>query len=163
MSFLAVKEKGSYESYEMTYGNTVEQLLQYHICTLPPENVWIDLNNNDITKSIEKLEYMQQNIEPNNDNGDNKNIKSYTKNTIVYSFRSPLPDGEKVIDKFLNEAFDFYVKKMKDTQDFSRYLYMLIKTPTITASEGEGGNSSETNVRVYKRYKLSDEKVKKKK
>ena len=45
MSFMAVKEKGTYDddNYEMQYGNNVEQLMQYTVCTLPPHDKWIDL------------------------------------------------------------------------------------------------------------------------
>jgi DNA polymerase III delta prime subunit len=45
---------------------------------------------------------------------------------------------------------------MKSLADHSRYLYMLVKTPAASSSEGEGGESAPS--RVYKRYKLSDDK-----
>ena len=45
LSFMAIKETGSYDSnnYEVTYGSNVDQLLQYSVCTLPPNNTWIEL------------------------------------------------------------------------------------------------------------------------
>lgn len=49
---------------------------------------------------------------------------------------------------------------MKSLQDHSRYLYMLVKSPPASSSnEDGGGGNDDASTRVYKRYKLSDEKV----
>lgn len=49
---------------------------------------------------------------------------------------------------------------MKSLQDHSRYLYMLVKSPPASSSnEDGGGGDGDASTRVYKRYKLSDEKV----
>ena len=49
---------------------------------------------------------------------------------------------------------------MKSLQDHSRYLYMLVKSPPTTSSnEDGGGGNDDAATRVYKRYKLSEEKV----
>jgi len=50
----------------------------------------------------------------------------------------------------------WYLEKIKSTQDSSRYLYMLVKSPPSTSSGDDNGESAPA--RVYKRYKLSDEK-----
>ena len=110
------------------------------------------------------LEYMQETIEPNsegNKEGGGGGGSGVLKTTIRFTFRSKNPDGDRVIDQFIQEAFDFYLKKMKDTKDFSRYLYMLVKTPSSSSGSGDDNNGDQSGaaVRVYKRYKLSDEKV----
>lgn len=149
VSYMAVKEKSSYEDYERTYGSNVEQLLQYSICTLPPSDTWIELKDG--------LEFMQQTVEPGEEDKEGKKMTQHQKTTIVFTFRSLNPGGEQVIDAFLKEANEFYMEKIKATQDFSRYLYMLVKNAPSSNSEGE--ESSDASVRVYKRYKLSNEKT----
>jgi hypothetical protein len=90
LSFMAVKEKASrdQESYEMVYGSSAEQLLQYSVCTLPPNGMWIDLRPG--------LSFLQELLEPNQE-GENK----IQKTTIKFSFRGDNPDGEKKIDQFI--------------------------------------------------------------
>ena len=62
-----------------------------------------------------------------------------------------------MIDAFIQEAFNWYVDRVRANQDDGRYLYMLVKTPAAaTSSEDPEGNN--TPNRVYKRYRLSDEK-----
>jgi hypothetical protein len=48
---------------------------------------------------------------------------------------------------------------MKALQDHSRYLYMLVKSPPASSSGEDGGGGDDAPTRVYKRYKLSEEKV----
>ena len=144
LSFMAVKEKGTRnDSWEMEYGSTVEQLEQYQVSTLPQFGAWIVLR--------EGLRFRQLLIEPNSE-GEEK-IK---KTTIRFEFEGLNPDGTKLIDTFIDDAFTGYKLKMKSLADHSRYLYMLVKTPAITSGEGEGGESAPS--RVYKRYQLSDDK-----
>lgn len=147
ISFMAVKEKATRdnESYQMVYGGTVEQLQLYSISTLPQNNVWIELKPG--------LHFRQQTIEPNQE-GENK----ITKNTIRFEFKGDNPDGQKKVDSFIQDAFDWYVERMKAMQDHSRYLYMLVKSPPAVSSNEDGGGGDDAQTRVYKRYKLSDEK-----
>ena len=150
LSFMAVKEKSSYEDYEHKYGSNLEQLLQYSICTLPPSEMWIKLR--------EGLEFMQQTVEPGDEDKDGKKTTQHLKTTIVFTFRSPNPGGEKIIDEFLKDANEFYMEKIKATQDFSRYLYMLVRN-SKSSSGDDDSSSDDSNARVYKRYRLSDEKT----
>jgi hypothetical protein len=148
LSFMAVKEKGTrnQDSWEMEYGSTVEQLEQYNVSTLPQYGTWIKLRP--------RLRFRQTLIEPNSE-GEEK-IK---KTTIRYDFEGENPGGDKVIDEFIDEAFTSYKEKMKALADHSRYLYMLVKSPLSSSSSNEGGEGGEgAPTRVYKRYKLSDEK-----
>jgi SpoVK/Ycf46/Vps4 family AAA+-type ATPase len=150
LSFMAVQEKGSVgEDYEMEYGSTVEQLEQYRVSTLPQDNEWIDIRKG--------LRFCQSVLEPDSDEG-GKSEGKIKKTTIRFEFEGENPGGSKLIDDFVDEAFQNYKNKMKALADHGRYLYICVKTPdsTSTSSEGEGGESAPS--RVYKRYKLSDEK-----
>lgn len=148
LSFMAVKEKGQRnEEYEMEYGSTVEQLEQYKVATLPQHGAWIDV--------AKGLRFRQTLIEPNEEGQDK--IK---KTTIRFEFEGVNPGGAERIDKFIDEAFVAYKNKMKALADHSRYLYMLVKSPSqSSSSKDEGGDDGDgASSRVYKRYKLSDEK-----
>jgi len=146
VSLMAVKEKGTFndDSWEMEYGNTAEQLQGYSVNTLPPEEVWIELRPG--------LKFMQS-IEE--EEGDSK--KKVTKLEIIYTFKASGKDAEKRIDDFIQEAYDWYLARMRATEDKGRYLYVLVRTPPAPSSGGEG-EGDKTPSRVYKRYKLSDAK-----
>ena len=148
LSFMAVKEKGTrnQDSWEMEYGSTVEQLEQYQVSTLPQYGAWIKLDK--------ALRFRQTIIEPNSE-GEEK-IK---KTTIRYDFEGENPGGAQIIDDFIDKAFVEYKDKMKALADHSRYLYMLVKSPLSSSSSNEGGEGGDgAPTRVYKRYKLSEEK-----
>lgn len=94
---MAVKEQGKRDdnTYEMVYGNSADQLLMYSICTLPPTDVWIDLRPG--------LTFMQQILEPNQE-GENK----ISKTTIKFQFRGDNPNGEEIINKFIQVIHHSY-------------------------------------------------------
>ena len=91
LSFMAAKEKAQRDTdtWEVQYGSTAEQLEQYAINTLPPNDVWVDLRTN--------LSFRQSNKE---DESDGKEAK-VNKNVIRFEFRSQGKDGEKIIDEFI--------------------------------------------------------------
>lgn len=152
VSLMAVQEKGKRDedSWEMVYGSTAEQLKQYSVNILPPMDTWVTLKP--------YLEFMQSNgEEEESKGGGEKNTNpGPKKQTTLFSFKTDRAHGEKYIDDFIKEAFNWYVEKVSSQQDFSRYLYMLVKSPPAANSEG---NNDEAPSRLYKRYKLSDEKT----
>jgi len=153
LSFVAIKESGhrDNDTYEMVYGSSADQLKQYSIISLPPNDVYVELEPG--------LSYMQ--VFHDGSEEDREGKKNVVKNSIVFHFKASNPDGEKKIDAFIQKAFDAYVKKVEATQDFSRYLYVMVKSPTSSSNseEGGGGGDDSSQSRVYKRYKLSDEKT----
>ncbi|CAM9104163.1 unnamed protein product, partial [Ectocarpus fasciculatus] len=152
VSLMAVSEKAKRDdnTYEMVYGSTADQLSCYSVNIIPPNGHWVTLREN--------LEFMQNSDEE--DAGGNKEGKSDgpRKNVTTYHFKTPKKCGEKMIEDFIQEAFDWYVAKVKANQDHGRYLYMLIKNPS-SSSSAEKEEGSDSGARVYKRYKLSGEKT----
>jgi chaperone BCS1 len=150
VSLMAVSEKGKRDddSYEMVYGSTADQLGAYNVNIVPPSGTWVTLREN--------LEFMQNNEEENNEGKEGKS-DGPRKNVTTYHFKTPIKFGEKVIEGFIQEAFDWYVAKVKSNQDHGRYLYMLLKNVAPSSAEKEEG--SDSGSRIYKRYRLSGEKT----
>jgi len=69
LSFMAAKEKAQRDTdtWEVQYGSTAEQLEQYAINTLPPNDVWVDLRTN--------LSFRQSNKEDESDGKEARLIK----------------------------------------------------------------------------------------
>lgn len=151
VSLMAVSEKAKRDdnTYEMVYGSTADQLSCYSVNIVPPNGTWVKLRDN--------LDFMQNMDEE--DGGGNKEGKSDgpRKNVTTYHFKCPKQCGEKLIEDFIQEAFDWYVAKVKANQDHGRYLYMLVKNNTSSVSNDK--ENEESGARVYKRYKLSGEKT----
>jgi hypothetical protein len=116
VSLMAVTEKGNLDqnTYEMVYGSTADQLKQYDINVLPPSNTWIELRP-DLMFMISTSEE-GDNEEGNRGNSNN----SMRKNVTTYHFKVPQRCGEAVIDVFLKEAFDWYVERVRASQDNGR-------------------------------------------
>ena len=89
LSLMAVKEKSTYNEdiWEKEYGTTADQLEQYSVNTLPPDDVWIDLRPN--------LKFKQY---TEDDDDGKKKEKNIIKATTYFKFRSSGPDAEKTID-----------------------------------------------------------------
>jgi chaperone BCS1 len=83
---------------------------------------------------------------------------------VHYYFRAKNPDGDRVIDDFLQECIDWYIKDLDSMNDNNRYLYVLQNKNTSDSSPGRGPGRrdddqlNESNFR-YKRYKLGDYKT----
>lgn len=150
VSLMAISEKAKRdeETYDVVYGSTADQLSCYSVNIVPPNGRWVKLR--------EHLEFMQSLDEEENDKKDGKS-EGPRKNVTTYNFRTPKKCGEKIIEDFIQEAFDWYVAKVKANQDHGRYLYMLIKHSTTSASNDKENDDS--GARIYKRYKLSGEKT----
>ena len=154
LSFMAVQEKGTLnDDYEMEYGTTTDQLERYHVSTLPKDDEWITIRKG--------LRFQQTIVEPENNGGggSSPSEEKIKKTTIRFEFEGENPGGAELIDNFITEAFTAYIDKMKALADHSRYLYMLVKSPLLSSSSNEGGEGGDgAPTRVYKRYKLSEEK-----
>lgn len=146
-SLMAVKEKAGFDEnrWEPTYGSTAEQLKQYDILSLPPQAAWVELRPG--------LMFQQTTTE---DQADDK--KQTSKKVVTMEFRATGSDGNKTIDDFVNEAYDWYMKKIEATEDKSRYMYVMTHKATSSSNDDDGGNSNDGE-RKYKRYKLSDAKT----
>jgi hypothetical protein len=102
LSFMAVKENSTFndDTYEKEYGSTVDQLKQYSINTLPPEDTWIDL--------IPGLQF-RLSIEDDADSKKGKKENFITKVETFYDFKSKGPNAEKIIDDFIQVEKNIYV------------------------------------------------------
>lgn len=150
VSLMAISEKGKRDedTWEMVYGSTADQLSAYSINIIPPSGRWITLREN--------LEFMQELDEENPENNKEGQAQGPRKNITRYHFRVLKKHGEELIENFIQEAFDWYVQKVKDNQDHGRYLYMLVKASSSGNKEEEGEDSG---ARHYKRYRLAGEKT----
>jgi len=118
------------------------QLSKYKLTLDPPVNQWIDLQDG--------LQFMQKQNEEE-EGGEQSKTK---KKTVTYMLKST--KGEALVDKYIDEVYEWYLKELRKLQDHSRYLYEM-QVKSGDSGGGEGAPPSDGN-RQYKRYKLSDEK-----
>ncbi len=146
VSLLAAKEKGKRDqcTWEMKFGDTAEQLKAYNVCTVPPKDEWV---------TVDKDVQFKEAIFTDEEGGENNKVNK--KNT-VFMFQTTADNGGKIIDSFINKAFDWYTEQVAKTVDHARYMYMLVQDPPLSSSENESSNS---DAKKYKRYKLSDRKT----
>lgn len=151
LNLVALREKGhrDNDTWQMSYGTTADQLKAYRVTTAPQENQWVE-----IEPGLFFMRGMDVNNEEDKDKGgEGKSQREFSKERICFHFRTKLPNGEEVINEWINMAFQWYVTEMEKLQDNSRYMYVL--SPDATTNS-EDGNKDE---RKYKRYKLSEEKT----
>eukprot|EP00746_Dinoflagellata_sp_MGD_P006538 gnl/MRDRNA2_/MRDRNA2_112815_c0_seq1.p1 gnl/MRDRNA2_/MRDRNA2_112815_c0~~gnl/MRDRNA2_/MRDRNA2_112815_c0_seq1.p1 ORF type:complete len:628 (-),score=152.38 gnl/MRDRNA2_/MRDRNA2_112815_c0_seq1:483-2366(-) len=113
----------------------------YRITRNAPDNQWTQ---------IEPGLMYWKGINEDEEGGEKKSVK--TKTTTV----KLMAKTEERVDKFVNEAYDWYLEELKKMQDNSRYMYEMVAGAS-TKKEGEG--DGDTAARQYRRYKLSDEKT----
>ena len=129
--------------------------LELHV--VPPLDRWIPIR-------LDLKFYQNEEI---NNRGTERDATLYKK--IIYKFQAR---NAKVIDDFMKECVDWYLEKLKDLRDDSRYLYVSGNTGCSNGRSGggdskgkggkpgnedEGGENNSTPL-VYKRYKLADDK-----
>ncbi|CEM31946.1 unnamed protein product [Vitrella brassicaformis CCMP3155] len=76
--------------------------------------------------------------------------------TFVYELMCTKEAGDKIIDEFINEAYDWYeARRLKEAQrDKSRYFFSVIKYPTIDERK-----NSTAGLPTFKKYLLSEAKT----
>jgi chaperone BCS1 len=115
------------------------KLKKYRLNRKPPQHVWTKLGDG-IELRIEEVE---------RDKGEKA---EKTQITNLYKFRSKTKGS---VDKFIDEAYQWYLKELRSLEDSSRYLYEMQTNGDSKSDEGNSSNGS----RHYKRYQLSDEKT----
>jgi hypothetical protein len=139
------KEKYTGRSWNRKYGSTADDLAQYRIATSVPKNKWIEVQDGLFFRKIV-------------DEEQNEEEEAQPKTTVDFEFKSSRPDGKKLINAFLADAFEWYRKEVEKQTDKARYMYVMQRAPGVGESnddEDEGGSGS---ARKYKRYKLTDDK-----
>ena len=129
------------------YGQSIVSLLkQYKLVKNPPEMQWHRLGVFGDKKNDESLVEMTKTSNNSSDSDKEKNA-SKTTQSVTYTFRSL--DGS-AIDAFLDTAYEWYIKQLKQKEDISRYYYDL---------ESKSGDSNQPSTRYYRRFRLSDDKT----
>eukprot|EP00615_Pteridomonas_danica_P006134 CAMPEP_0114336614 /NCGR_PEP_ID=MMETSP0101-20121206/5830_1 /TAXON_ID=38822 ORGANISM="Pteridomonas danica, Strain PT" /NCGR_SAMPLE_ID=MMETSP0101 /ASSEMBLY_ACC=CAM_ASM_000211 /LENGTH=713 /DNA_ID=CAMNT_0001468607 /DNA_START=133 /DNA_END=2274 /DNA_ORIENTATION=- len=108
------------------------KLKKYRLNRRTPQSVWTDIGNG-IYLRVEEVE---------RDKGEKA---EKTQITNLYKFKSKTKGS---VDKFIDEAYQWYLAELRKLEDSSRYLYEM----QTSGEKEDGGN------RHYKRYQLSDEK-----
>jgi len=149
VALMAVKEKGQRdtESWEMKYGDTSDQLKAYSVSNMPCDNEFVE-----ISPGIEFMRKVNENAEGEKDS-------QVKKKAIEFVFRTQMANGEKIIDAWIENAFQWYIDEVAKTAEKGRYMYNLISGKEATSAEGEAAAASADTKRIYKRYKLSDHKT----
>jgi len=75
-----------------------------------------------------------------------------TVSMMRYRFRSR---SSQAIDSFVNEAYQWYLGELRKLEDNSRYLYEM----QVRGGSSSSGDRESAGQRIYKRYKLSDDKT----
>ena len=119
------------------------KLKRFKVARKPPKNRWTAITS---PKVHGKVELMVS--ESEHDKGEKAE-----KTTIinVYKLRSR---QKGAIDAFVDECYAWYITELKKQEDNSRYLYEMQLNP----GKSSGGDDDSSASRVFKRYKLSDEK-----
>ena len=158
------KEKSSGRwSWNKSYGNTSEQLEQYVVTIAAADNEWVEVE--DGVSFCCSIKHDDEKEEQNRDGGGTGGKgggEGGAKFTTDFIFRSSRSDGKARINKFLQDAFEWYVKQVEAQTDGSRYLYMM----QVAGADGGGGDGEDEDDEdgggegpKYKRYKLSGEKT----
>ncbi|CAD7703905.1 unnamed protein product [Ostreobium quekettii] len=125
-----------------------EELKRGRICTLPPQNDWIEVEEGLMMKRIESDE---------SEKGE-KMLQTKIRNTI--SLKSDAKDGDKRIDAFIAKAYAFYTEKMEDRKSNDRHLYTpLFRIAAKGNSGGDSDRDSQAQAMLFKRYRLSENKT----
>eukprot|EP00746_Dinoflagellata_sp_MGD_P129062 gnl/MRDRNA2_/MRDRNA2_63316_c0_seq1.p1 gnl/MRDRNA2_/MRDRNA2_63316_c0~~gnl/MRDRNA2_/MRDRNA2_63316_c0_seq1.p1 ORF type:complete len:534 (-),score=110.29 gnl/MRDRNA2_/MRDRNA2_63316_c0_seq1:178-1779(-) len=104
---------------------------------------------NDSPSLLTERALVELRVEENSEDKGQKAEK--TERTVTYRLRSR---SFHAIDSFIREAYQWYLGELKKLEDNSRYLYEMQLDPS-----GNRNGRNEDGRRVYKRYKLSDEKT----
>jgi chaperone BCS1 len=107
-----IKEENERRSFcddSVIIGNSVQQLKKYKIYTSPPENLWILINN------------IYININNSYFSFDNKKIKK----TII-TLKCKKSNGNSLLNEFINNSYEWYIKQMSLIEDKYRYMYIPI-------------------------------------
>ena len=118
------------------------KLKRFKVARKPPKHRWSRIS----AEGQPLVELMV--TEHENDKGE-KAEKTVV--THLYKFRSTTAGA---IDAFVDKTYEWYIEELKKQEDNSRYLYEMQLNSKADGGGEEGGAAS----RVFKRYKLSDEK-----
>lgn len=97
---------------------------------------------------------VQLRVEENEEDKGQKAEK--TVSTTIYRFQST---SAEAIDSFLEEAYSWYIKELRNQEDNARYLYEMQSHSISSRSQGGASGGDDEGGRHYKRYRLSDEKT----
>lgn len=129
------------------FSGSYKQLMAYSVNRLPRKDHWIPICPSDPPL------HFRQSLEVNEEGEGQGRV---CVRTFVFELRARGPKARAKVDKFIDDAFEFYKMKKGEETDKSRYLYQpIISSPKTT----EGGSDDESDkARKYKRYLLSDAK-----
>jgi len=130
---------------------TVEQLRKYHMILSTPPGMWVCIRK---TKDGTNL-YFKQTTSEDERGGENSKVQ---RKTFRFHFKASGPSGERVLDDFIQEAYDEYVAKVEAEQDDARYLYIMRHKP-LPAIGNDGEEAKKDSGHSFKRYKLSERKT----
>ena len=119
------------------------KLKRFKVARKPPKHRWTQVRSDKSGRVELRV------IEHEQDKGE-KAEKSVITN--CYQFRSA---AKGAIDAMIDDIYAWYIAELKKQEDNSRYLYEMQIQPKSSSSGGDDDGSAS---RVFKRYKLSDEK-----
>ena len=117
------------------------KLKRFKVARKPPKNRW-QLISDSGTPKVELM--VTEHEEDKGEKAEKTQLKYY------YRFRSR---QKGAIDALIDKTYAWYIAELKKQEDNSRYLYEMQLNPNSKSDADEGSSS-----RVFKRYKLSDEK-----
>lgn len=106
------KSSGRY-SWNKSFGNTSEQLEQYAVTMAVPDNQWVWIDKNAGIQFMRLISDPGEEEEQGKDDGGSEGSKI----TIDFTFKCARSDGKQRIDRFLKDAFDWYVKQVEAQTD----------------------------------------------
>ena len=117
------------------------KLKRFKVARKPPKNRW-QLISDTGTPKVELM--VTEHEEDKGEKAEKTQLKYY------YRFRSR---QKGAIDALIDKTYSWYIAELKKQEDNSRYLYEMQLNPSSKSGDDDGNAS-----RVFKRYKLSDEK-----
>eukprot|EP00759_Apiculatamorpha_spiralis_P037186 PhF_6_TR37153/c2_g1_i1/m.54691/K08900/BCS1; mitochondrial chaperone BCS1 len=138
----SVKESGSGNNNNKTE-TQAEQLKKFKVNSMPANDIFIELEPGLFFRNVTDTREEQ-----NNRRKQSEEVRTVTE--VKYHFKCiDRVNGKKVVDGFIRKAYDWYIQEMEKDMDVARYMYQ----PLVPASL-----FTEEKKKVYKRYKLSDDK-----
>jgi len=119
------------------------KLKRFKVARKPPKNSWTAITRPKVHGKVELM--VSESKLDKGEKADKTTIIS------VYKLRSR---QKGAIDAFVDECYAWYITELKKQEDNSRYLYEMQLNP----GKSSGGDDDRSASRVFKRYKLSDEK-----
>jgi hypothetical protein len=113
---ITTKKSNDSSDDEDESGEAADQLKKYKVMTVPPKGQWVDIGNS-------LWFWEEREVAQTGKDSQGETAVKHTIITVRMRLQANTADAEERVEKFLKEAFDFYVAKIEANEDQHRYMY----------------------------------------